>query len=240
MAKPCRQSDFNIFKSLWSRINDAVIRPPIPGDPARDFLLMEMPGYSINPDVFDEDKFYENPNAMSPAYATALLVDKVPAFAPYFYDTGSHISFYWKQLVETFVIVDKSKVNQELKAKYDYAIEMLYGDLNGYKNQRKTELFKKLDTLRTEWHKAREELEKFRKKCQRKPDWPENFEPRVKPYVDRVDDTFTEYDNVQSQIEQYQAAIFQYTRGDLSILLLHQRQGEVAVHVLTLYCGTDR
>ena len=227
MAKQSVESDFSIFKSLWSRINDAVVRPPIPGNPARDILLMEMPGYPINPDIFDVEKFRKNSAAMSPACATAMFVDRVPALAPYFYDTGSRISFYWEQLLKTSVIVDDCEDNPALKGKYDTAIEMLYGGQDEYKNNKKTELFNSLDMLRTEWQAAEDELEMFRMNCQTKINWPENYETHVKPYVDKIEDAFTEYDNVRSQIKQYQAAIFQYTRGDLSVLLMQQRQGKV-------------
>ena len=44
--------------------------------------------------------------------------------------------------------------------------------------------------------------------------------------MDRVDAAFSEYDSVRSQVEQYQAAIIQHTRGDLNILLFQQRQGK--------------
>ena len=231
MSKPVEPSaisrDFNIYTSLWSSLNDAVVRPPIPGEPARSCLLLEVPGFSINPDNFDLEKFRKNPAVMSPAYATATLVDRVPAFSHYFYDTGSHISFYWKQLLETFSVVQNSEDNPTLKAKYENAIEMLYGGPSGYKNLQKTEFFRNLETLWARWEKEKNNLEKFRKICLKRQDWPENFELCAGPYVDKVDDAFREYENLRWQIMQYQASILQYTRGDVSIVLLQQRQGEV-------------
>ena len=164
---------------------------------------------------------------MSPAYATALLVDRIPAFAPFFYNTGSQISFHWKQLLETFVVINNSEYYPICKAKYHEAIEMLYGGSSGYKMQQKTELFKGLDTLRTKWEEAKDELQKVRAKFSQKgQDLPEKYELNMKPYMDRVDDAFSEYDSVRSQVKQYQAAIFQHTRGDLNILLFQQRQGK--------------
>lgn len=228
MAKPVNaiSRDFNIYKSLWSSINDAVVSPPIPGEQAKSCLLLQVPGFSINPVDFDVEKFRKDPTGMDPAYATATLVDKVPAFSHYFHDTGSHISFYWKQLLETFTVVQNSEDNPTLKAKYENAIEMLYGGPSGYKNLQKTELFENLETLRARWETEKSNLETFRKSCLKRQDWPENFELCAEPYMDRVNDAFTEYDNLRGQIMQYQAAIFQYTRGDASILLLQQRQGE--------------
>ena len=116
-----------IFMSLWSAINDAVVCPPFADDAhvVKNYLLLEMPGYPIDPDIFDEEEFKQNPKAMSPAYATALLVDRVPAFARYFHDTGSQISFYWKQLLQTHTIIGSSVANDSAtSAKYNEAIEV--------------------------------------------------------------------------------------------------------------------
>ena len=208
----------SIFMCLWSEINKAVI----PDDENKSFLLLEMPGYPINSDLFNPEKFNDNPAVMSPAHATALLVDRVPAFARYFHDTGSQISFFWKQLLETYAIV-KNPVDESIaKAKYDDAIEMLYGGQSGYCSMQKSEMYKNLDSLCDKWQKELNNLESYKKRCLRQG---ENFESNAGPYVERVDNAFVEYNNLKSQIKKYQAAIFEYTRGDLSTVLLQQRQG---------------
>ena len=85
--------DFNIFKALWQNVNDVCAPPPPPGQPAKACFLMELPGFTINPDSFDSSKF--DPKTMvSPDMLVATLCDRVPALACYFYDTGNHISFF--------------------------------------------------------------------------------------------------------------------------------------------------
>ena len=34
----------------------------------KNYLLLEMPGYPIDPDIFDEEEFKQNPKAMSPQH----------------------------------------------------------------------------------------------------------------------------------------------------------------------------
>ena len=227
MSSSSAVSDFNFFKSLWSRINDAVVRPPFPGDEAtKECLLIEMPGFSINPDNFDVENFRNNPSGMSPACATAKLVDRVPALAHYFYDTGCHVSFYWKQFLETFVVVNNPEDDPEVTSKYEDALEVLYGGSEGYRDLKKSEVFDRLDKLRDKWFVAKTKLEEFKRNCQKKIDWPENFESHVQLYLNKEEDAFIQYNNLRSQIALHQAAIYQFTKGDLSTLLMHQMQGE--------------
>lgn len=217
-------SDFNMFQSLWTNINDATVPKPLPGQPPQAVFLMEMPGYSVDPDTYDLAKF-EPDKKMHPDRAVAMLVDRVPVLSPYFYDTGSHISFFWKQLVETFKLRYAPEDDPKLREKYIAAIKMLYGSEGAYIEQKKTKLFENLDSLRNNWLSTKEELDKFWKKCQTESGWPQNFQIQAGPYVQARDQAYTEYDNLKAQIEQYEAAIFQYTRGDLSRLMLQQAQG---------------
>ena len=79
---------------------------------------MEMPGFSVDPDAFDPLKF-DPGTMMSPECATSSLCDRIPLFAPYFYDTGNHISFFWKLLLETYTIEGEfDKKNADLDARY--------------------------------------------------------------------------------------------------------------------------
>ena len=216
--------DFDIFRSLWTNINDATVPQTPPGQKPKACLLLEMPGFSVDPNSFDVNNF--NPATQThPDRAVALLADRVPVLAPYFYDTGSHISFFWKQLLNTFELSWAPHEDEKLKEKYDGAIKMLYGSEEGYIKQEKTQIFKNLEDLRSKWLAAKDDESKFWKQCQEdKTGWPENFQTHAGPEVDKMNQAFTEYDNLKSQIEQYEAAIFQYTRGDLSRLLLEQEQ----------------
>ena len=217
--------DFDLYKSLWSNINDVCAPAPLPDAPAKGCFLMEMPGFSVDPDAFDPSKF--DPNKTSPDLATAILCDRVSAIAQYFYDTGSHISAYWEQFLRTFKIKDAPQDDPQLKKACDNAIEMLYGGPEGYINQTKTPLYSQLDTLRDNWQKAMEEKNKFWAECQaNKDDWPENFEANAALYVDKVNEAYTEYDNLNLQIENYEAAIFQYVSGDLSTLMLERERSK--------------
>ena len=120
------------------QVNNVCVPPPPPGQSAKAFFLMEMPGFSIDPNAFDPSKFKPG-IMMSPDCATSSLCDRVPALAPCFYDTGNHISFFWDLLLETFTVEgDFIKKNSEVEARYERAIEMLYGSKEGYKNQEKT------------------------------------------------------------------------------------------------------
>ena len=217
--------DFNLITSLWDNISQATVPQPLPKQRPKTCLVMEMPGFSVNPDTYNPEKF-DAKKMIHPDRALAILADRVPALSPYFYDTGSHISFFWKQLLETHKLSLTPEDDPNLTANYKEAIKMLYGDDEGYIKQQKTGLFQNLEPLRTEWQKATEDEAKFWKTCQNENGWPENFQSHAGPYVERVDQAFTEYDNLKCQIEKYEAAIFQYTRGDLSRLLLEQAQGK--------------
>ena len=263
-----KTKDFDVFKSLWTNINAATVPKPLPGQPEKACFLMEMPGFSVDHNSFDIT-MYDPYKQMHPDRAVALLADRVPALAPYFYDTGSHISFYWKQLLETFKLSWRPENDAALKAKYEEAIKMLYGDEQGYIEQRKTKLFQQLEPLRKQWQEAMDEQGAFWKKCieeeneeiqkvkkKEEEDVDDDgsgdeedegedeektevkveikaksgaqyFQAHAGPYVERTNQAFTEYDNLKSQIEQYEAAIFQYTRGDLSRLFLKQEQGKL-------------
>lgn len=220
-------SDFNIYKSLWSNINDVCAPPPPPGQLAKACFLMEMPGFSLDPDAFDPTKF--DPGTMtSPGCATAMLCDRVPALAQYFYDTGDHISFYWQVLLNTYGISATASDNAALKQKYDDAIKMLYGGLEGYIKQEKTALFKNLDTLRENWQTAKQQITVFKNKCQKdKKNWPGNYETGVAPLKEAADQAYTEYNNLKKQLKHYEAAICDYAAGDLNTLMLDQQSSEI-------------
>ena len=223
--------DFDVFQSLWTNIQAATVPETLPGHPPKAVFMMEMPGFSIDPNSFylpdaSDDKGWDySKMEMHPDRAVAQLADRVPALAPYFYDTGSHISFYWKQLLETYQLSWTPENVPELKAKYEKAIKMLYGDEEGYIRQRKTELFQQLEPLRKKWQDAMKDKQDFCEECKKKNDNGEYFQSNAGPYVEKIAQAYTEYENLKSQIEQYEAAIFQYTRGDLSRLLLKQAQG---------------
>ena len=218
----------NAFKSLWRCIYDTVVPLPPPCAPAKSCLLLETPGFTINPDSYNPDKF--DPSTMrSPDYAIFQMADRVPALAPYFYDTSSHISFHWKQLLDTFTITENPEDQQALKESYDKAIEILYGGQEGYQKQQKTEFFQKLDTLREAWKSAQEKHGNFRRECQKgseKRSWPNNYLQGVGPYADEVKAALTDFNNLRAEIAKYQADISRYTRGDLRTQLVDQQQGK--------------
>ena len=116
-------------------------------------VLMEMPGFSVDPSSFDIiESIYR-------VYAVVLLTHRVLALTPYFYDTGSHISFYWRQLW------GKPENDVALKARYEKAVKMLYGDEQGYIEKKNTKLFQQLERLHKQWQDAMEEQAAFWKKC---------------------------------------------------------------------------
>ena len=178
-------------------------------------FLMELPGFSVDPNAFDPNKFAGKESTMpSPDYATALLCDRVPAIAQYFYDTGNHISFYWQMLLSMYGITTPPEDNTKLKARYDEAIKMLYGSPEGYVTQQKTKLFNNLDVLRSAWNDKETQLTDYRTQCQKNKDkWPGNYEIGAGPKRDAVQQAFTEYNNLKMEIKHYEAAIFAYASG---------------------------
>lgn len=208
--------DFDVLRSLWSNISTVCVPPPPPGEPDKECFLMEMPGFSVDPDAFDPFKF-DPDRMMSPECATATLCDRVPALAPFFYDTGDHISSYWKLFLDTFTIESDSEKNAELKARYDKAIEVLYGSLDGYINQQKTPLFLSLDKLREQWEATKKKRDYF-----------ENIMPKGEknPFNDAVEEAYTEYENVRLKLKSYKATILAYNMEDLYSILLEQASSE--------------
>ena len=225
MASPSDVTDLDIFKSLWENINDVCSPLPPPGAPAKSCFLMEMPGFTVDPDAFDPSKF--DPTKPSPDLETSNLCDRVPALARYFYDTGNHISFLWKQLLETFHIKpDPETEDKTIKQQYDEALKMLYGGPDGYVNQKKTPLFSNVDVLRGKWEDAMKEEADYRNLCQSDTkNWPANFEKGAGPHREAVKQAYTEYNNLKLQIEKYEAAIFAYASGDLNTMMLKQENG---------------
>ena len=224
--------DFDVLKTLWSKVNEVCVPPPPPGEQPKALFLMEMPGFSVDPDAYDPTKF--NPgNMMSPECAAASLCDRVPALASYFYDTGNHISFYWKLLLQTFTIEGEfEKKNADIEARYQKAIQMLYGSEDGYVKQEKTQLFKNLEVLRKNWDTTVHALKDYKTECQTgsdKKNWPGNYETQAAPLVDAVEQAFTEYNNLRLQIEKYESAIFAYSTGDLNTVLLEQENSKICI-----------
>ena len=137
--------DFNLYKALWENINDLVVPDPPPNQEAKACLLLESPGFSIASDYYDEDSYNKkfssdktDRSRPSPDYLTAQLCDKVPALSDYYYDTGDHISFKWRQLLQTYWLTYRPADDKSLKERYEKAIEMLYID---YAKQEKTQLY---------------------------------------------------------------------------------------------------
>ena len=112
---------------------------------AKACLLLESPGFSITSDYYDEDsyqkKYTSDHSRPSPDYLTAQLCDKVPALSDYYYDTGDHISFKWRQLLQTYWLTYRPADDRNLKERYEKAIEMLYVN---YAKQEKTQLYKEV------------------------------------------------------------------------------------------------
>ena len=219
-------TDFAIYKALWSIINDVCAPPPLPGAPAKACFLMENPGFSVDPNAFDPSKF--NPGTgMSPDCAEATLCDRVPAVAQDFCDTGSHISFFWKQFLETFTIKKFPDGNAALKKRYNEAIKMLYGGREEYTKQQKTPFFQNLDILRAAWEDKEKTKSDFRQQCfNDETNWPGNFERGAGPYLQAEKEAYTAYNNLKMQVEKFQAAIFAYASGDLTTLMLEQKNGK--------------
>lgn len=208
--------DSDVLRSLWANVSTVCVSPPTPGELNKECFLMEMPGFSVDPDAFDPLKF--NPaTMMSPECAIASLCDRVPALARFFYDTGDHISSYWKVLLDTFTIESDSEKNAELKARYDEAIEVLYGSLDGYINQQKTPLFLSLDKLREQWEAAKKKKDYF-EKIMRKGE--------KNPFNNAVEEAYTEYENLKLKIQNYKATILAYNVKDLYSILLEQASSE--------------
>lgn len=233
--------DVDLSGTLWISINNVVV-PTTPKDktPTAVFL-MESPGFSVNPEDFNPDNFQSNDfgdrgrDRMHPDRAIAQLADRVPAVSPYFFDSGTHISYYWRQLLETYKLSWSPKDDPKLREKYKNAVKMLYGseecdfeesEKRYFKNE-KSEFHKQLKAFSESWESAKKEEKEFLDKCRhdQKDGWPQNFQKSAGPTIDKTIQAFTEYENLKAQIQQYQAAISQYTRGDLSRLLLGQMQG---------------
>ena len=218
--------DTSFLKTIWSRISAVCVPPSPPDEPAKMCFLMEMPGFSIDPDAFDKLKFDPH-TMMSPECATASLCDRVPTLAPYFYDTGDHISFYWKLLLETFTVEDKLEKNTELDADYEKAIKMLYGSPDAYVCQQKTSLYLGLDKLREQWEATVKVRDDFKKEMQRDTsNWPGNYEKCAAPFIAAVEDAYTKYNNLRLQIQKYEDTIFSYAGEDLNTLLMKQANSE--------------
>ena len=173
---------------------------------------------------------------MSPDCATLSLCDCVPALAPYFYDTGNHISFFWDLLLETFTVEgDFGNKKTEVEARYERAIDMLYCSKEGYKNQEKTPFYQGMSKLRDEWRRAERNKESFKKKCMDdEENWPGNYEKGAAPFVDAVEQAYTEYNNLSLQIDKYESAIFAYAMGDLNTVLLDQEISKIIFYLLLI------
>lgn len=218
--------DFDILKSLWSSISEVCVSPPSSNEPAKECFLMETPGFSVDPGAFDPLEF-DPRTMMSPECATASLCDRVPALAPYFYDTGDHISSYWKVFLETFFVQGAGENDADEKARYDKAIEMLYGSLDGYINQQKTSLYLSLDTLREEWEVAERKRADFEKMMRRDTEnWPDNYHQHAGPYIDAVEEAYDKYDDLRQEIQGYKDTIFAYETEDIHAILLDQASSE--------------
>ena len=227
--------DFDLVKELWIKINKVTVPQLSPDSPLKACFLMETPGFSIDPSTYDtcewNDKSKETTES-HPDRIVAELADKVPALSPFYYDTGSRISSYWNQLVTTFKL--PSQVSDADPKKYQEAVEFLYGkpgDEQDYEkiqlSEMRPEIDQRVTELREKWKKAQDEKKKFweESKVGDEENWPKNFEMEARPYVDKINDAFTEYDNFRCLVENYQAVIFRYRRGDLGRLLLQQAQG---------------
>lgn len=220
--------DFNVVRTLWTQINEICCPPPPPGEDPKAFFLMESPGFSVDPTAYDRHKF-DPAKMMSPDCAVASLCDRIPALASFFYDTGNHISYFWKIFLETFTIKGSSKEkNAEVKARYDEAIKMLYGSPEGYIKQEKTQLYQGLEKLRDKWDAAKKKQDHFKSEMRKdKKRWPGNYETNAATYVDAVEEAYTEYNNLKLQIEKYEASIFAYAMGDLNTVLLDQANSKI-------------
>ena len=77
--------------------------------------------------------------------------------------------------------------------------------------------------LRKRWTDAVQLLADFKKKMQEdEKNWPGNYEKGAAPYVDAVEEAYTEYNNLNLQIDKYESAIFAHAMGDLNTVLLDQ------------------
>ena len=218
--------DLGIFKSLWEYINDITAPKAGPGQPEKACFLMELPGFSIDPNAIDPSKF--DPSTMnSPEFILSTLCDRIPAIARYFYDTGNHISFFWNQLLKTYILKPlPANTEKAVKEKYEEALDVLYGGRQGYILQKKTPFFSRLDVLREAWQDALTERVTFRANCLAdRANWPQNFENNAGPYNEKVEATEWDYNNHKLQVERYEAAIYHYAAGDLSIVMLEQESG---------------
>lgn len=228
--------DLNIFQSLWENINDLCAPPPPPGEPAKACFLMELPGFSIDPDAFDVTKFSES--TLSPDHSTAVLCDRIPALARYFYDSGYRISKYWETLLEYFRIEpDPAEGRDHLLQSYKKAIRMLYGSTDNYVNGVKTKFYSLVDTLREEYEAAVKKDTDFRHKCQQdKDNWPMNYQTGVGSIKDEVTSAYTRYNTQRLQVRRYEAAMYAYAAGDLSGLLVQASDGEYVYAVIVVIC----
>ena len=195
-------------------------------------FVMEMPGYTLDPDSFNPLKF-DPRTGMSPDCARALLCDRVPALAPYFYDTGNHISFFWKLLLDTYTIKRKCIKNAEEEANYEEAIKVLYGSPDRYIFQQKSTLYKSIDKLRDHLDAAikhdGDEILKHKKSS------PENC---TSPLLEKVKDAPSEYSKLKLQIGRYEKAIFSNNGEDLDTLLMEHANSKKQISlvcVLLLY-----
>ena len=100
---------------------------------------------------------------------------------------------------------------------------MLYGSQEGYIKQEKTPLYQGVAKLRKKWQDAMHLQADFKKRMQEdKKNWPGNYEKGAAPYVDAVEEAYTEYNNLNLQIDKYESAIFAHAMGDMNTVLLDQ------------------
>ena len=76
--------------------------------------------------------------------------------------------------------------------------------------------------------------EDFYKECVNDEDkGAEFFESNAGPYIEEVEQALSEYEQLKRQIKNYEAAIYEYTSGDLSVVVEDAMLGR-----LSLYCSS--
>jgi hypothetical protein len=92
-----------------------------------------------------------------------------------------------------------------------------------YAKQEKTQLYKKVDTLLEKWQEAMRNKERFYQECVGDNDEDGKgatyFETNAGPYIEEVEQALSEYEQLKRQIRNYEAAIYEYTSGDLGVVV---------------------
>ena len=91
-------------------------------------FLLETPGFTVDGNQFSDTLWrLTGYSTASPQYLTAQLVDRIPAFANYFVDSGYRVSTLWEQML-TNAQTESRFSKPDATLRYNDAVQRLYSD----------------------------------------------------------------------------------------------------------------